>query len=43
LLVLTDVNGDGSNGTWTIANASAVPGGGVAVLLAAGVVRRRRR
>jgi len=42
-LVLTDVNGDGSNGTWTIANASAVPGGGVAVLLAAGAVRRRRR
>jgi hypothetical protein len=43
LLVLTDVSGDGSNGTWTIANASAVPGGGVAVLLAAGAVRRRRR
>jgi len=30
-------------GTWTIANASAVPGGGGAFLLAAGVVRRRRR
>jgi len=42
LLVLTDVS-NGANGTWTIANASAVPGGGVAVLLAAGVVRRRRR
>ena len=43
LLVLTDVNGDGSNGTWAITNASAVPGGGVAVLLAAGASRRRRR
>jgi hypothetical protein len=38
-LVLTGVS-SGANGTWTIA---AVPGGGVAVLLAAGVVRRRRR
>jgi hypothetical protein len=41
-LVLTGVS-SGANGTWTIANASAVPGGGVAVLLAAGAVRRRRR
>jgi hypothetical protein len=38
-LVLTGVS-SGANGTWTIA---AVPGGGVAVLLAAGAVRRRRR
>lgn len=38
--VTSVVNG---NGTWTIANASAVPGGGGVVLLAAGRSRRRRR
>lgn len=42
LLTLTNVT-NGTSGTWTIANASAVPGGGVAVLLAAGASRRRRR
>ena len=42
LLTLTNVT-NGTGGIWAITNASAVPGGGVAVLLAAGASRRRRR